>query len=91
MSALTSFSLHVDWRVTALTNSGSADVPGLAFERSGSFRLGLLEPEPPWRSLTIYTKTTRLVRTWVDTLVGVLISVQPSIHPCQGTRHDQPG
>ena len=48
MSALTSFSLHVDWRVTALTNSGSADVPGLAFERSGSFRLGLLEPEPPW-------------------------------------------
>lgn len=53
MSASTSFPLHVDWRVTALTNSGSADVPGLAFERSGSFRLGLLEPEPPWRSLTI--------------------------------------
>lgn len=36
------------------------------------------------------TNTTRLERTWVDTLVGVLSSVQPSIHPCQGTRHDQP-
>ena len=71
--------------ITGISDSGGeSNLKGILF--------GLvLEPEPPWRSLTIYTKTTRLVRTWVDTLVGVLISVQPSIHPCQGTRHDQPG
>lgn len=62
-----------------ISRCGDMLVPGLAFEMSGNFHLGLLEPEPPWREKSDCPKTASLERTGVDTLMDILSSVQPSM------------